>query len=396
MTNDLKSPYCLVPFGQLSSKPDGKLRPCCASGDRLILKEKSFLKAWRSEEMNNLRETFNRGESVPGCAKCIEDEKLDKKSTRLWKNESWGEITKHNVTLSQKNAGEIKDGMPISFELRLGNLCNLSCRMCNALYSSRFQKDLERDDKWKESPLLNSLYESSLRDSKKIDNWYQQDEFWRELSLMSNNLRSLYFSGGEPLLIEEMKILLKHLVKTGQARRVKVRFDTNLMQVPKETFDLLKEFKEVAIGVSLDAIGDLLETVRFGSSWELIKRNLFQVRDMGAPFTLSISALASSMNVHELDKLYQFIKVELSKDIMIVLDFLNEPKTLSAKSLGQAAKKVALEKIDRIKTTLGEILSPYELTGLHSLERLLNQDSEVTRADFEEHATFLDRLHSSP
>lgn len=203
MTYDPKSIYCLVPFGQLSSKPDGKLRPCCASGDNLLINEKSVLKAWQSKEMNNLRKIFIRGESVPGCNKCIDDEKIGKKSTRLWKNESWGEITKKNVNLVIDNDGEIKDGLPVSLELRLGNLCNLSCKMCNPLYSSRFQKDLEKDKTWKDSTLLRSLYESSLRDSKEIDNWYQQDEFWRELSLMSNNLRSIYFSGGEPLLIEE-------------------------------------------------------------------------------------------------------------------------------------------------------------------------------------------------
>jgi len=395
MTDHFKPPYCLVPFGQLSSKPDGRLRPCCASGDNLILKEKSFLEAWRSQEMNNLRKTFLKGESVPACEKCIEDELLGKKSTREWKNESWSDITKQNVTLAQENNGKIKDGLPVSLELRLGNLCNLSCRMCNPLYSSRFQKDLESDEKWMKSPLLRTLYESPLKDSKKLGNWYQQEEFWQELSEMSANLRSLYFSGGEPLLIEEMKILLKHLVKSGQAKRVKVRFDTNLMQVPKETFALLKEFKEVAIGVSLDAIGDLLESVRYGSSWELIKKNLFQVRDMGAPFKLSISALASSMNVHELDKLYGFIKTELGENTLIVLDFLNEPKTLSAKSLGPKEKKVAYEKINIIKTNYSEILSPYELTGIHSLERLLSQESEVSREDYEEHAAFLDQMHSS-
>jgi organic radical activating enzyme len=395
--------YCLVPFGQMSTKPNGSLRPCCASGDRLTLNSnktreplnlnrEKISEGWNAEGMVRLRKKFLAGQSDPGCSECIANENIGKKSTRLWKNESWSSLLEKNIIEAKENDSILKENGPISLELRLGNLCNLNCRMCNPIFSSRWKSDLENDRTWKESSLLNSVHSQSLEVSRDQGDWYQKKEFWDDVLSYASGLKSLYLSGGEPLIIEE---LIPFLDKLSQINpNIKIRLDTNLMQFPKETFEILSRFKEVALGASIDAIGKALEFIRNGSSEKVIIENLLKILDSEGNFKVNLSVTYMALNALELYDLFGFYKAEQFKGrININMDILYEPSCLSVKCLPSAARDQAIIEIKKIGSDFDSLLSSHEKRNLDSIYNYLSEVEQGSTQALIEYNNWLDKLH---
>src|SRR5688572_19702967 len=88
---------------------------------------------------------MHAGKRLDACRLCYQDEENGIRSYRQWANEYWlgasgsAEAVARSVERSQSAGFEA--ARPLSFDLRLGNLCNLKCRMCSAGFSSQIEKD---------------------------------------------------------------------------------------------------------------------------------------------------------------------------------------------------------------------------------------------------------------
>ena len=67
--------------------------------------------------------------------------------------------------------------MPVYIDLRLGNLCNFKCRMCNPFNSNSIAK--EHFQLWGESAEYRRVYTSEFGNSpihlKNQENWFESD-----------------------------------------------------------------------------------------------------------------------------------------------------------------------------------------------------------------------------
>ena len=134
--------FCILPWMHLATTSTGNLRVCCNSvpGKNLIAKEDgtpyklnkdSLEEAWNSEVYKTIRKQMLDGERPEMCTRCFREEDAGIHSARQAWNEKWKKDIKYTV-----NA-------PFSIkyvDLRLGNLCNLKCRMCNPYSSNQTKK----------------------------------------------------------------------------------------------------------------------------------------------------------------------------------------------------------------------------------------------------------------
>lgn len=137
-------------------------------------------------------------------------------------------------------------------------------------------------------------------------NWYDnKDVLLKEILGCPEKIRFLNFSGGEPLISENIELLLNHFVTKGLSRKIGLYFSTNgTINTPKIS-DLLKKFRYVGLGVSIDGIGNLQEYIRPPVKWNTILNNLCRYIDEGIG-SISIRPTPQAYNVFGLLDLVRF------------------------------------------------------------------------------------------
>lgn len=176
-------------------------------------------------------------------------------------------------------------------DIRLGNTCNLRCQTCWPISSSKIAHDMSNmgSSPWDERVPLH------------IDlniNW--QDNISILDSLISHGLEEIYITGGEPFLVKNVDLILEKLDHT-----TKVRFNTNGTIYNPTVFEILSNFNNVQIDVSIDAVGKANDYIRSDSVWEDIDTNIIKFKEIA---TVHATPTISVYNVLELNKLRDYCK----------------------------------------------------------------------------------------
>ena len=138
--------FCILPFIHFATSVNGEVRLCCKvpvsesikiDNNKATLATHSIEDFWYSDYMNNVREQMILGQPVKDCKQCYYEDSINLKSKRLNENEYYSDRY-GKEGLAKKIS--LKPNMPIYLDLRLGNLCNLKCRMCSTQYSSQHVK----------------------------------------------------------------------------------------------------------------------------------------------------------------------------------------------------------------------------------------------------------------
>lgn len=213
--------------------------------------------AFQSEAMNATRLRMLAGEPVDACAYCYEQEEAGVESQRQIENRR----ALCDGTVIQRVAATAADGsvswFPSHLDLRLGNLCNLKCTMCDYPTSSR----------WGAAAGISSA-------ALVVDPFRDDPAFWAELRRHAPELRRIYFAGGEPLLAPGHFRLLELLVEEGAAPNIGLEYNTNLTVLPPGLFERLAPFALVQMRASCDGVGRTFESIRVGASWDRFVANV--------------------------------------------------------------------------------------------------------------------------
>jgi MoaA/NifB/PqqE/SkfB family radical SAM enzyme len=128
--------------------PEGVARICCSSvrtiageaGEPLRLDEHDADAIWNSAHMRTVRRAMIAGERVADCESCSAAEAANGASMRTLQNQlHFGD----DAAAMQRTMQEIVQAdyraasLPVTLHLTVSNLCNLTCRMCFAGYSSQ-------------------------------------------------------------------------------------------------------------------------------------------------------------------------------------------------------------------------------------------------------------------
>jgi len=284
---------CILPWISIEATPMGTTRPCCLYTDEIPdtnLKNNTLEDAFNSKTMRNLRRSFRRGEKPEGCRNCWREEDAGKKSKRQYMLEKF----KHLDVEYKNNNGE----QLVFLDLKLGNICNLKCRICGSWSSS----------KWAQEE-LNYVKDSTDHIAKKWlkdGQWIRKSpKFWDNLDELLPQIKYFEFTGGEPWMIKQHFDLLQRAVDKGFAKDIDIHYNTNTTQFPKDP-TIWKHFKHVQIAFSVDNTEKRFEYERYGAKWEKSNNNIKKVhklREQGYPITTQLCCTWNIQNIFYLDEI---------------------------------------------------------------------------------------------
>ena len=238
---------CILPWISLDRNADTSnpsFAPCCVYQSKKEFH--NFDEYWSSDELSTMRQEMLDGKRPSGCWKCWHDEDAGKKSMRQSVNESRLEPHLDCVTKTNK---ELK---PLQVKLLSGASCNLACRMCQSHVSSKVHKV------WEDIGL-------PTKEPYKYD--WMSDQIIRS---NADSVRYLDLMGGEPFYHKKIHQLIQWLVDNDHANHITIYVTSNAMVLNDDLIDNLKQFENVVVIVSLDAVGKKHEYIGPGADWNII------------------------------------------------------------------------------------------------------------------------------
>ena len=279
--------FCMLPWIHLHAWPDGRAYPCClANGDHPVgnFKEKSMREIWNDTDMREMRLNMLQDQPCRQCSDCYEQESYGFASMRNNSNKNFGQhIAEVDQTLPD---GSLPDMRLHYWDVRFSNICNLKCRSCGSIFSSRWYDD---DVK---------LWGKPLRPRVQFAGRHEED-VWEQMQEHIPHLDQIYFAGGEPLIMEEHNRILKLLIEKSNTN-VRLIYNTNLTELKfkkQSVLDLWKHFPNVCVAASLDDMGDRAAVIRSGTNWSEVEQNIRDLKRECPHIDFMISPTLSMMNI---------------------------------------------------------------------------------------------------
>jgi len=301
--------FCVLPWISLEASPIGTVRPCCLAdneivdndGNKFELGTADFLTIQNSNHMQDLRNGFLVGQRPETCRKCWNEEDAGRTSKRMHTLDR----LKHSLKDEQWNT----DAKPLMFlDLKLGNICNLKCRICGSWSSSQFAAEdisFTPREEQKSSHAYQMLRAGA---------WPKENNhFWQQIDNVLTDIKYIEFTGGEPFMIDQHFDMLQGIIDRGIADQVEIHYNTNGTLFPDRGPDIWKHFKTVVIAFSVDDIGERFEYQRSNASWGTVKENInrFRIMREGMPnLQLQCCTTVNVFNVRYLDEVALWIALQ--------------------------------------------------------------------------------------
>jgi MoaA/NifB/PqqE/SkfB family radical SAM enzyme len=300
--------FCAMPFFHVAVESNGDVRPCCLGKELINDDGTKFNISGTNMGINDIinhpthikfRESFLKNEQHPACNHCWGPYHKDRFNGR------------HVYTTSLKVNRYVKDimeGKPpeqklLWLEIKAGNRCNLSCRICGLWNSAKWLKDAYEVKKafiGESYPAFPDSYEFKYNQQAK---WIDNIDFWRNIEGF-DDIKIIHIMGGEPMMIEEHFEMLQAIADKFDASKIRVWYNTNGTRVPTpEQEALLDKFQCVMWSVSIDDFGPRFEYQRKGADWQDVKKNL--------PYFFSKpnyeSTIDATINIYNIYTINEFI-----------------------------------------------------------------------------------------
>jgi len=388
--------FCVLPWISLETSPIGTVRPCCLAeeeivdnhGDKFDLNTASFANIQTSNYMQQLRQDFLDAQQPSACRKC-------------WREERAGRTSKRMHTLDRlkhmlPDQPWTTDAKPLMFlDLKLGNICNLKCRICGSWSSSQFAVEELANLGPHEDRKTNHHYQMLKQGA-----WPRENpSFWKEIDQVVDQIRYIEFTGGEPFMIQEHFDMLQGLIDRGIADNIEIHYNTNGTQYPEDADAIWKHFKLVEIAFSIDDLSERFEYQRTNAVWKEVCRNIGWFRTLREQYTniqLQVCSTVNVFNVLYLEELAQWI-AQQNFDY-VYWNMMHEAYYFSISTLPADAKSAITTKLQQAKVDsctqqeFAQIIDfmnrGVSLDGnilrmkIADLDRKRNQDLSVVESEF--------------
>ena len=279
--------FCVLPWLGASSITNGVYRPCC------IYQPKDTTNLWKDTLDNNiqqlapLRKALLNGEKPDECSRCWYLEQVGSTSVRQSSNQDYDHLKDYILENTDENGNT--DVIPIYFDMKLSNLCNLGCRMCTPSISSVLDAEVKKNpnyewDKWNSAP------------------WF--DIGWDDVALSKIKELSpqkMKFTGGEPFANPN---IFEFLESFDNKKDMDLEFITNGLLLNSKFFKLFDKFKSIKISVSCDGVGEVYDYIRWPGKWTKFDKKMTQIKS--SIEDLSVVAIISAYNVRNIPDMVEY------------------------------------------------------------------------------------------
>ena len=319
-----KKTFCVAPWFSVYLNSHKKISPCCkfkTSKHNYNQIEEYF----HSEHLNKVRQDLLNGVKNDNCSACWKQEENGGDSLRLISNRTLGRASSVGIFKQIQNP---KLSNVQSFDLTLGNLCNLKCVMCHPELSSQLLAEVNLNKG------LQSNFKGKL-DQKDFD-WPKQDDFVDWCNTHLPQAIHIKFTGGEPFIIPWIQTVIDK-IPDEQKKKCILHFTTNLTIVNLGLFENFKKFKEVWLSVSVEGIKETHEYLRYGHKWETLETNIRLIQEMKIPnLILNINHVVQTASYHSIIPMTEYFD---DQEIEIHPILLTDPTHFHISSLTKNAKE---------------------------------------------------------
>jgi sulfatase maturation enzyme AslB (radical SAM superfamily) len=344
------STFCALPFSHLFANEIGEMYFCCMAveenrpisdeaGKPYSFKNPSQIpEAWNSKQMREARLDLLSGRKPIACTRCFKFEENHLTSYRQHMGRTYGDIV--DALIESTSEDGAMEFAPYSVDIRLGNTCNLKCRMCSPVASKALI------DEWQQ--VFPEMGENFFTSLKNVD-WFKSKEYWDVLHRHIGNIRNFHFAGGEPLLIKEMYDFLRKIIETGRAGEITLSYNTNATIMPMEIYELWPHFKYISVTLSADGTEKFNSYIRFPAKWSKVLSHLDafdrDVEKLNIKH-LSINNTVQAYNIFDVPDFVEFAVRRFKNMNYPMLSLLFNPSHLSAQVLPREIRMKAKAKLE--------------------------------------------------
>lgn len=357
---------CSLPFTGMQIDTDGRISPCCMYKNEFdpeykIYKINEYQEYWK-QEAPRIQQAFLNGNYAKGCNTCFDS-----------KNDITSGLRQFATEMFLLNSNSFNQTQtPEWLDLRFGNYCNLRCIMCHSHLSSQiYAEQFSNLEKFRSIGISPVEFDSLP--------WWENPQLLDLVFGMVQNAKYISFSGGEPLLAKQFYEILSHTNKNCI-----IDINTNLTKLTDKHLEILKDFQDVKIHVSLDGVGKHHEYIRYGSSWPAIEANILKLFD-SKNIKVTFTYLLQHTSIYTFPDFYNFVN---QFDCEVVLS------TVYSESVGgnhmMTINSVLPDEVDSFRSWLANHSNQYQ----KNLDQWLDmyQFNQESHNKFKKYVLLLDEL----
>lgn len=356
------------PFTGLATREDGAIKVCCRSLPVGWIQEDSLENVWNNDKMREVRRQVLNNERPDVCKPCFELEDQGVESLR--QRHIHDNIPESRINLYPNALNELNDDytMPFTFptmEIKLNNLCNLKCRMCNPLDSTNW-KDWDQVVPFykKENNYLVPTVEKLVKTpGQYIGPFDDTDNWWNSFEKLIPHFKRVEFAGGEPLMDPNHYKILDMLKPYGQNTEIKYATNGTTLGISKNRtiFDYWPHFKSVAVNVSIDGIHDVYNYIRGNGDFKEVENNIKEIKKIPNVSRIVGAFTAQAGNILQAADCIDYFMNEMG--IIFYSHRVSYPNVLSAQVLPGELKNLAINRLLSMKDRVSEfeIVQQYPL-----------------------------------
>ena len=363
--------FCMHPFTGLATREDGAIKVCCRSQPVGWIQDDNLENIWNGAIMQDVRKKVLCGERPEVCKPCFDLEDQGVESLR--QRHINGVIPEARINLYPDTP--LQEIMPFEFptmEIKLNNLCNLKCRMCNPLDSTNW-KDWDSVVPFykKENNYLVPTVERLVKTpGQYIGPFDDTDRWWSSFEKLLPHFRRVEFAGGEPLMDPQHYKILDMLKPYGKNIEIKYATNGTTLGISKgrTIHDYWPHFRSVAVNVSLDGIHDVYNYIRTNSNFNEVERNIQEIKTIPNVSRVVGAFTAQAGNILQAAECIDYFLNKMG--IVFYSHRVSYPNVLSAQVLPQELKDIAIKRLQDISLRV----PAFEIVKKHPiLEKITQQ-----------------------
>ena len=257
--------FCVLPFFGYEFSPNHGTHCCLLP---------------RGHDINEIRQDMLDKKRSPQCSACWKLEDSGLTSDRQLKNSALDFYSNRDIRFIEEDARQGKYETTL-IKLITSNKCNSTCVTCNSGASTAWG-ELSKKGK------IIDINPKSALSQETID------------GLSFDKLVGINFIGGEPLYEQRNFYIIENLIKHNNTDCF-ISFTTNgSVGINSVNKNLLSQFKNINIGLSIDGIGPVFEYMRYPLKWKKLLANLEFFKTITN--NISVNQCTSNVNVYYYDE----------------------------------------------------------------------------------------------
>jgi sulfatase maturation enzyme AslB (radical SAM superfamily) len=356
------------PFTGLATREDGAIKVCCRSAPIGYIQNETLEEVWNGNAMREVRRQVLNDERPEVCKPCFDLEDQGVQSLR--QRHIAGVIPEARVNLYPDALDALDEDYNMPFELptmeiKLNNLCNLRCRMCNPLDSTSWKDwDQVTDFYKKEDNILIPIVDALVtKPGQYIGPFDNSENWWSSFEKLLPFFRRVEFAGGEPLMDPYHYKILDKLAVYGDNIELKYATNGTTLGIKggRTIHDYWPKFKSIAVNVSIDGVYDTYEYIRGNGKFSVIEENIEVFKSFPNVSRVVGAFTVQANNIMQIDKVIDHFINKMG--IVFYSHRVNYPMSLSAQVLPPELKAKVIARLEQMKT---EVLE-YPMVKQHKL-----------------------------